>query len=113
MALRGAVTRLLNNSQICAAVTASRAQGTAATAINDVEEIQKPAKAPKVPFNALNLEGQLTEEEIMIRDYCQEKLMPRVLMANRNEHFHREIISEMGELGVLGPTIKGYGCCRH
>lgn len=69
MALRGAVTRLLNNSQICAAVTASRAQGTAATAINDVEEIQKPAKAPKVPFNwrdALNLEGQLTEEEILL-----------------------------------------------
>lgn len=46
----------------------------------------------KVPFNwrdALDLEGQLTEEEIMIRDsihdYCQEKLMPRVLMANRHE----------------------------
>ncbi len=46
----------------------------------------------KVQFNwrdALDLEGQLTEEEIMIRDsfrtYCQEKLMPRILMANRNE----------------------------
>ncbi len=153
----------------------------------------------KVPFNwrdALDLEGQLTEEEIMIRDsfrdYCQEKLMPRILMANRHERkqsthpwsehteelcvsqtmqtnfwveqisstvyfhasltmnnsvlgcgifftsqvaaveldvqevsvrfswlisdfpnmhlatdFHREIVSEMGELGVLGPTIKG------
>ncbi|KAK1342634.1 hypothetical protein QTO34_015400 [Cnephaeus nilssonii] len=36
--------------------------------------------------------------------------MPRILLANRNEVFHREIISEMGELGVLGPTIKGYGC---
>lgn len=50
----------------------------------------------------------------MIRDsfrtYCQEKLMPRILMANRNEVFHREIVSEMGEMGVLGPTIKGYGC---
>ncbi|TMS22987.1 Glutaryl-CoA dehydrogenase, mitochondrial [Larimichthys crocea] len=42
----------------------------------------------------------------MIRDYCQEKLMPRILMANRHEHFHREIVSEMGELGVLGPAIK-------
>lgn len=130
----------------------------------------------KVSFNwrdALDLEGQLTEEEIMIRDsfhdYCQEKLMPRILMANRHERkksaqqsfiitilwfhlvlvwsnkqcklfwkaskkvpfslvylfifqqfchlsfhnmhcaadFHREIVSEMGELGVLGPTIKG------
>lgn len=44
------------------------------------------------------------------RDYCQEKLMPRILMANRHEHFHREIVSEMGDLGILGPTIKGYGC---
>uniref|UniRef100_A0A8C3AU07 Glutaryl-CoA dehydrogenase, mitochondrial n=1 Tax=Cyclopterus lumpus TaxID=8103 RepID=A0A8C3AU07_CYCLU len=56
----------------------------------------------------------LTEEEVMIRDsfrtYCQEKLMPRIVMANRNEVFHREIVSEMGEMGVLGPTIKGYGC---
>lgn len=46
----------------------------------------------KVQFNwrdALNLEGQLTEEEVMIRDsfrdYCQDKLMPRILMANRHE----------------------------
>uniref|UniRef100_A0A8C7QEU1 Glutaryl-CoA dehydrogenase, mitochondrial n=1 Tax=Oncorhynchus mykiss TaxID=8022 RepID=A0A8C7QEU1_ONCMY len=71
----------------------------------------------KVQFNwrdGLELEGQLTEDEIMIRDsfrdYCQDKLMPRILMANRNEVFHRDIVSEMGELGVLGPTIKGYGC---
>merc|ERR1712209_271434 len=42
--------------------------------------------------------------------YCQEKLMPRVVLANRNEVFHRDIMSEMGELGVLGPTTKGYGC---
>lgn len=60
------------------------------------------------------LEEQLTADEILIRDtfrtYCQERLMPRILLANRNEVFHREIISEMGELGVLGPTIKGYGC---
>lgn len=46
----------------------------------------------KVPFNwrdALDLESQLTEEEIMIRDsfrdYCQDKLMPRIVMANRHE----------------------------
>jgi len=70
-----------------------------------------------VEFNyrdALNLECRLTEEEVMVRDvfhdYCQEKLMPRVTLANRNEVFHREIMSEMGELGVLGPTIQGYGC---
>lgn len=36
--------------------------------------------------------------------------MPRVLEANRHEIFHREIMTEMGELGLLGPTINGYGC---
>lgn len=36
--------------------------------------------------------------------------MSRILLANRNEVFHRDIVYEMGELGVLGPTIKGYGC---
>jgi len=60
------------------------------------------------------LEQQLTEEERMIQEtakqYCQEKLMPRVLMANRNEVFHTEIMKEMGELGLLGLTIDGYGC---
>lgn len=60
------------------------------------------------------LEEQLTADEILIRDtfrtYCQERLMPRILLANRNEVFHREIISEMGELGMLGPTIQGYSC---
>lgn len=99
------------------------------------------------------LEEQLTVDEILIRNnfrtYCQERLMTRILLANRNEGaqegwwapstlhitsassvpevrarssglgqglnlsicsfavFHREIVSEMGELGVLGPTIKG------
>ena len=61
----------------------------------------------------LLLEEQLTEDERMVRDsaraYAQEKLMPRVLEANRHEHFDREIMSEMGELGLLGPTIDGYG----
>ncbi|KAL5015730.1 hypothetical protein ScPMuIL_005319 [Solemya velum] len=64
--------------------------------------------------DALNLESQLTEEEIMVRDhfrsYCQEKLMSRILEDNRHERFHQGIIPEMGELGVLGSTIKGYGC---
>ncbi|MFN7221685.1 MAG: acyl-CoA dehydrogenase [Burkholderiales bacterium] len=64
--------------------------------------------------DALLLDDQLTDDERMIRDqahaYCQEKLMPRVLQANREEIFHREIMNEMGELGLLGPTIDGYGC---
>ncbi|ASK33610.1 acyl-CoA dehydrogenase [Alcanivorax sp. N3-2A] len=61
------------------------------------------------PTDALLLDGQLTDDERMIRDaahdYCQKKLMPRVLEANRHEIFHREIMNEMGELGFLGPTI--------
>ena len=40
----------------------------------------------------------------------QAKLMPRVVEANRHERFHREIMNEMGALGLLGPTIEGYGC---
>lgn len=62
----------------------------------------------------LLLDEQLTEEERMIRDaardYCQERLMPRVLEANRHEIFDREIMTELGELGLLGSTIDGYGC---
>jgi len=57
----------------------------------------------------LDLEGELTEEERMVRDtargYAQEKLFPRVLSAYREEHFDRAIVSEMGALGLLGPTI--------
>jgi glutaryl-CoA dehydrogenase len=62
----------------------------------------------------LLLEDQLTEEERMVRDtardYAQDKLMPRVLEANRHEKFDREIFNELGALGLLGSTIEGYGC---
>ena len=62
----------------------------------------------------LLVEDLLSEEERLIRDsaraYCQERLMPRVLTANREERFDREIMNEMGELGFLGSTIEGYGC---
>ncbi|KIK67513.1 hypothetical protein GYMLUDRAFT_238791 [Collybiopsis luxurians FD-317 M1] len=62
----------------------------------------------------LNLESLLTEEEKAIRDtanaYCQENLMPRVLHGWRTEEFDPKIIPEMGAVGLLGPTIKGYGC---
>lgn len=55
------------------------------------------------------LNEQLTEEERMVRDaahdYCQNKLMPRVLEANRYETFDRDIFYEMGEMGLLGSTI--------
>ena len=55
------------------------------------------------------LEEQLTEEEHLVRDsargYAQEKLLPRVKEAHRHEHFDPAIMREMGELGLLGPTI--------
>jgi glutaryl-CoA dehydrogenase len=57
----------------------------------------------------LDLEGQLTEDERMVRDtardYAQDKLFPRVLKAYRDEDFDREIMNEMAALGLLGPTI--------
>ena len=59
--------------------------------------------------DSMFLEGQLSGEEKLIRDtahdYCQEHLAPRVLIANRNETFDREILNELGELGLLGPTL--------
>jgi|SRR5690554_897327 len=65
-----------------------------------------------IPFNwedSLLLEQALSEEERMVRDaareYCQSKLMPRILEANRHEIFHREIMSEMGAQGLLGSTL--------
>jgi glutaryl-CoA dehydrogenase len=70
---------------------------------------------PSFPWeDPLLLDDQLSEEERMVRDtaraYCQEKLMPRVLDANRHEKFDPEVMREMGKLGFLGPTISGYGC---
>ncbi|MEC4727289.1 acyl-CoA dehydrogenase [Shewanella sp. D64] len=63
----------------------------------------------------LQLNALLSDEERMIRDsvydYAQDKLMSRVLMANRNEHFDREIMNELGEMGLLGATLpEKYGC---
>ncbi|SDD99282.1 acyl-CoA dehydrogenase [Rhodospira trueperi] len=63
----------------------------------------------------LLLEDVLTEDERMVREsaraYCQDKLMPRVTKAHRDEVFDRAIMTEMGELGFLGPTLpEAYGC---
>jgi len=65
--------------------------------------------------DALLLDEALTEDERMVRDmarsYCQDKLMPRVLEAHRNETFDREIMNEFGALGMLGSTLpEEYGC---
>jgi len=72
------------------------------------------AKDAFIWSDALLLEEQLSEDERMVRDtarnYAQDKLMSRVQHAFRHEHFDREIMTEMGELGLLGSTIEGYGC---
>ena len=60
------------------------------------------------------LEDALTGEERMIRDtargFAQDRLMPGIVEANRHERFDREIMREMGRLGLLGATLRGYGC---
>lgn len=60
------------------------------------------------------LRDQLTDEERMVTDsarqFFQKELMPGILEANRNENFDRNIMHQMGEMGLLGVTIEGYGC---
>ncbi|GAA5883609.1 hypothetical protein JCM16303_004911 [Sporobolomyces ruberrimus] len=91
-----------------------------------VRSITSEAKAPAqlaktaafAPYqweDPLKVEStMLTEEEVSImemsRSYAQENLLPRVTDAYRTENFQKEILSEMGQLGLLGPTIEGYGC---
>ena len=64
----------------------------------------------------LDFEGELTEEERMVREtargYAQDKLFPRVLMDNREERFDRAIVSEMGALGLLGPRSRNNTAAR-
>jgi len=75
-------------------------------------------KSKRVSFDwqdPMFLDQQLSDEERMIRDaareYCQDRLMARVKLANRDEVFDREIMNEFGELGLLGATIpEDYGC---
>ncbi|RKE69653.1 acyl-CoA dehydrogenase [Pseudorhodoplanes sinuspersici] len=73
---------------------------------------KSPVSMKDAHFNwedPLDLEGELTEEERMVRDtargYSQDKLMPRVIEAYRHETVDRDILPEMGALGLLGPTI--------
>ncbi len=92
--------------------------------MNVVQPVQQPeavaegSRAHKLgPFrwdDPLLFDDQLSEEERAIRDaahdYCQGKLMPRVLEANRHERFDRAIMNEMGEMGFLGATLDSHGC---
>lgn len=74
-------------------------------------------RSDNVPFNwadPFGMEGQLSEEERLVRDtakqYSQEKLLPRVREAYQKEQTDPEIFLEMGALGLLGSAIEGYGC---
>ncbi|MEM9288074.1 MAG: acyl-CoA dehydrogenase [Pseudomonadota bacterium] len=82
--------------------------------ITAAETVTPPKWASFNWEDPLLLDEELTEEERLVRDtardYCQDKLMPRVLEANRHEIFYPEIMTEAGELGLLGSTIHGYGC---
>ena len=65
-------------------------------------------------MDPLLIQDLLTDDEQMIQDtvarYCQDRLQPRILEANRRETVDRDIFYEMGGLGMLGSTIQGYGC---
>jgi glutaryl-CoA dehydrogenase len=73
-----------------------------------------PARPEFAWDDPFRLDEQLTEDERLIRDsareYAQKRLMPRILEANRHELVDRTIFNEMGDLGLLGATIQGYGC---
>ena len=69
----------------------------------------EPAILPFDWADPFDLDHQLTDDERMVRDtaeaYAQDKLLPRVTQAYLNEDFDREIMREMGALGLLGATI--------
>ncbi len=82
------------------------------TQLAEKREAKSAAAIKEANFNwedPLNLEGELTEEERMVRDsaraYAADKLMPRVVQAYREERIDKSLIPEMGALGLLGPTI--------
>ncbi|SCZ92537.1 BZ3500_MvSof-1268-A1-R1_Chr5-2g07955 [Microbotryum saponariae] len=107
-------TQLLRS--IAARSYASQASQATQAAVQPIVE-NKPGSqfAPFQWQDPLKIESTLLSEDeqsIMetAREYCKEQLAPRVLEAYRNENFDREILSEMGDLGLLGATIKTHGC---
>ena len=82
--------------------------------MNDASPRPASQFSPFAWDDALRLDSALSEDERAIRDaahdFCQEKLFPRILMANREGTFDREIMNEFGEMGFLGATLDGYGC---
>jgi len=84
--------------------------------MTDIKEIHMAtSKRPSFDWeDPFLLRDQLTDEERMVTDsarqFFQKELMPGILEANRNENFDRNIMRQMGEMGLLGVTIDGYGC---
>ena len=76
--------------------------------------MKKPQTANFDWADPLALEDALSDEERLVQDsirrFCQDELQPRVLLAHREERVDRDIFPRMGELGLLGSTIDGYGC---
>jgi glutaryl-CoA dehydrogenase len=77
--------------------------------MNAPERIDPASKAKFVWDDPLLLDDQLSEDERMVRDtahdYAQEKLLPRVTEAFRNETSDPSVFPEMGALGLLGATL--------
>ncbi len=88
------------------------------TLFNSPKKARRQLQTPRWE-DLFQLDDQLTNTEKMIqataRNYARDKLSSRVIGANRNEVFDRDILSEMGELGLLGSTIEEEfgGVIRH
>lgn len=115
--MRSAAARTLRRSQLAPRLRRHLSSSAAGMPAAQDSAESAPPKETFADFDyqdPLNLASCLNDEEQMISDtaraYCQENLMPRVLDNNRNETFDRAIFQEMGQLGLLGPTIQGYGC---
>src|SRR5256885_16376229 len=91
--------------RVCRAAAKSRATSFTSGAIH----VGEPAILPFDWADPFDLNHQLSDEERLVREtaegYAQEKLQPRVTSAYLDENFDREILTEMGELGLLGATI--------
>ncbi|KAL7619569.1 hypothetical protein AAE478_010110 [Parahypoxylon ruwenzoriense] len=95
----------------------SRVSRPLATSVRQWNASRSYASTPKSLFDwedPLASKNLLTEDELAISEtaerYCQEQLLPRVLQAYRDEHYDPAILLEMGELGLLGANLQGYGC---
>jgi len=66
--------------------------------------------------DAFLLEKQLTSDETSIKElaynFSKDILQPNIVSSFRNEHFDKNIMKEMGNIGLLGPSINGYGCAN-